>query len=190
MLVTEDRSNRLEIQPGSGAIDQTLKDGFQIPTTPEQEVPAVLGLIDRERVLAVHLLLFGHIQGQTETLGEPTPQDLLQAPYRAGLAQGICDPVQVCDIVPIGETVALLGEADSLPRCLVGHIFMAVENNQPRPEAVVLGRPPEGADYVRLPPLGAWSWSGPSFLPGTGRGFSVDDDFQAYPLSCESLPKP
>src|SRR5208337_5421330 len=74
---------------GSGAIDQTLKDGFQIPTTPEQEVPAVLGLIDRERVLAVHLLLFGHIQGQTETLGEPTPQDLLQAPYRAGLAQGI-----------------------------------------------------------------------------------------------------
>ena len=64
------------------------------------------------------------------------------------------------------------------------------KNNQPRPEAVVLGRPPEGADYVRLPPLGAWSWSGPSFLPGTGRGFSVDDDFQAYPLSCESLPKP
>ena len=54
----------------------------------------------------------------------------------------------------------------------------------------VLGRPPEGADYVRLPPLGAWSWSGTSFLPGTGRGFSVDDDFQAYPLSCESLPKP
>ena len=65
-----------------------------------------------------------------------------------------------------------------------------IANNQPRPEAVVLGRPPEGADYVRLPPLGAWSWSGPSFLPGTGRGFSVDDDFQAYPLSCESLPKP
>ena len=38
-----------------------------------------------------------------------------------------------------------------------------VVNNQPRPEAVVLGRPPEGADYVRLPPLGAWSWSGPGF---------------------------
>ena len=36
-------------------------------------------------------------------------------------------------------------------------------NNQPRPEAVVLGRPPEGAVYVRLPPLGAWSWSGPGF---------------------------
>ena len=75
----------------------------------------------------------------------------------------------------------------------IGSVVPAVDrvvNNQPRPEAVVLGRPPEGADYVRLPPLGAWSWSGPSFLPGTGRGFSVDDDFQAYPLSCESLPKP
>ena len=74
------------------------------------------------------------------------------------------------------------------PECQ--HRTYAGYNNQPRPEAVVLGRPPEGADYVRLPPLGAWSWSGPSFLPGTGRGFSVDDDFQAYPLSCESLPKP
>jgi hypothetical protein len=34
-------------------------------------------------------------------------------------------------------------------------------NNQPRPEAVVLGRPPEGAVYVRLPPLGAGCWEGP-----------------------------
>jgi hypothetical protein len=43
---------------------------------------------------------------------------------------------------------------------------------------------------VRLPPLGAWSWSSPGFLSGTGKGFSFDDDFQADPLSCESLPKP
>ena len=41
--------------------------------------------------------------------------------------------------------------------------FDVRKNNQPRPEAVVLGRPPEGAVYVRLPPLGAWSWSGPGF---------------------------
>jgi len=43
---------------------------------------------------------------------------------------------------------------------------------------------------VWLPPLGAWSWSGPGLLPGTDRGFSVDDEFQAYPLSCENFPKP
>ena len=42
---------------------------------------------------------------------------------------------------------------------------------------------------MRLPPLGAWSWSGPGSLPGTGRGFSFDDDSQADPLSCESMPK-
>ena len=88
----------------------------------------------------------------------------------------------------------LAGTAGSRAATTIGEMFVILKsapgNNQPRPEAVVLGRPPEGADYVRLPPLGAWSWSGPSFLPGTGRGFSVDDDFQAYPLSCESLPKP
>ena len=35
--------------------------------------------------------------------------------------------------------------------------LMEEHNNQPRPEAVVLGRPPRGGLYVRLPPLGAWS---------------------------------
>ena len=87
-----------------------------------------------------------------------------------------------------GGKLNLCGTSSYL--CTIFVVALVVDNNQPRPEAVVLGRPPEGADYVRLPPLGAWSWSGPSFLPGTGRGFSVDDDFQAYPLSCESLPKP
>ena len=43
---------------------------------------------------------------------------------------------------------------------------------------------------MRLPPLGARSWSGPGFLPGTGRGFSIDNGFPACPLTCESLPKP
>src|SRR5512135_1045504 len=57
------------------------------------------------------------------------PQDLLQAPYRAALAQGVCDPVQVRGIVPIGEAVALFGKADSLPRRLVGHVLVAVEDD-------------------------------------------------------------
>jgi len=47
------------------------------------------------------------------------------------------------------------------------------KNKQPRPEAVVLGRPPEGAVFVRLPPLGASSRSGPGFLTVTGMGFSI-----------------
>ena len=50
------------------------------------------------------------------------------------------------------------------PRLSLGTFVGNVMNNQPRPEAVVLGRPPpEGAVYVRLPPLGAWNWSGPGF---------------------------
>jgi hypothetical protein len=38
--------------------------------------------------------------------------------------------------------------------------------------------PPEGAVYVRLPPLGAWSPSDPGFLPVTGIGFTIDDESQ------------
>jgi hypothetical protein len=43
---------------------------------------------------------------------------------------------------------------------------------------------------VGLPPLGAWSRSGPGSLTVRGIGFSVDDEFPACPLSPESLPKP
>ena len=57
------------------------------------------------------------------------PQDLLQAPYCAAFAQGVCDPVQVCGIVPIGEAVALFGKADCLPRRLIGHVLVAVEDD-------------------------------------------------------------
>ena len=64
------------------------------------------------------------------------------------------------------------------------------ENNQPRPEAEVLGRPPKGAVYVGKPPLGAWVWIGPGFLPCTVRGVSVDDESPVYPLSCEYLASP
>ena len=67
-------------------------------------------------------------------------------------------------------------------------VFRAITNHGQRPW--YWEGPPEGAVYVRLPPLGAWSWSGPGFLPSTGRGFSNDDDLQAYPLSCKNLPKP
>ena len=41
-----------------------------------------------------------------------------------------------------------------------------------------------------LPPLGAWSWSGPWLFTGAVRGFSIDDEFLAYPLACEGLPEP
>src|SRR6516165_8488617 len=85
MLVSEDRPNRLEIQLRPRAIDQSLKHGVQIPAAPEQEVPAVLDLIDRVGVLPMGLLLLSYIQGQAEALGQPMPQDLLQAPYRAVL---------------------------------------------------------------------------------------------------------
>ena len=63
-------------------------------------------------------------------------------------------------------------------------------NNQPRPEAVVLGRPPRGGRLREVAPVGGVELERSRFLPGTGRGFSVDDEFQAHPMSCESLAKP
>src|SRR5208337_5521604 len=46
-----------------------------------------------------------------------------------------------------------------------------------RPEAVVSRRHPRGGVELERS----------RFLPGTDRGFSVDDEFQAHPMSCESL---
>src|SRR5271166_5577448 len=67
------------------------------------------------------------------------------------------------------------------------------QNNQSRPEAVVLGRPPRGGRLREVAPVGGvWGveLERSRFLPGTDRGFPVDDEFQAHPMSCESLAKP
>src|SRR5271165_4500530 len=65
------------------------------------------------------------------------------------------------------------------------HGFQAGHNNQPRPEAVVLGRPPRGGRLREVAPVGGVELEQSRFLPGTDRGFSVDDA-----MSCESLAKP
>ena len=47
---------------------------------------------------------------------------------------------------------------------------------------------PEGA-IREVAPVGGVELERSRFLPGTDRGFSVDDEFQAHPMSCESLAK-
>ena len=49
--------------------------------------------------------------------------------------------------------------------------------------------PTEGAVYVRLPPLGAWSWSGPGLLPVLRIGIPGDGKYPARPPSPCSPPK-
>ena len=44
--------------------------------------------------------------------------------------------------------------------------------------------------FSEVAPVGGVELERSRFLPGTGRGFSVDDEFQAHPMSCESLAKP
>ena len=63
-------------------------------------------------------------------------------------------------------------------------------NNQPRPEAVVLGRPPEGAVYVRLPPLGAWSWSGPGFSQAPAEASPLMTNSRLIQCHARVLPSP
>ena len=64
------------------------------------------------------------------------------------------------------------------------------KNNQPRPEAVVLGRPPEGAVYVRLPPLGAWSWSGPGFSQAPTEASPLMTNSRLIQCHARVLPNP
>ena len=66
----------------------------------------------------------------------------------------------------------------------------STRNNQPRPEAVVLGRPPEGAVYVRLPPLGAWSWSGPGFSQAPTEASPLMTNSRLIQCHARVLPNP
>ena len=53
-----------------------------------------------------------------------------------------------------------------------------------------IGKAPRGGRLREVAPVGGVELERSGFLPGTDGGFSVDDEFQAHPMSCESLAKP
>ena len=95
-----------------------------------------------------------------------------------------------------GIAVSRDGRGRALDNVFVERLWRSVKyediyiNNQPRPEAVVLGKAPRGGRLREVAPVGGVELERSGFLPGTDGGFSVDDEFQAHPMSCESLAKP
>src|SRR6266436_3416181 len=88
----------------------------------KDQVAAVLDLVHRVGIAESAALPLIPIQRQAQTRVNPALADLAQAPYSPGFGQGVCDLRQVCGPGNDGETVALLGKADTgLPR-LAGHV--------------------------------------------------------------------
>src|SRR6266568_5092974 len=80
------------VQSGAGPVDQRVEDAVHLAADLEQQVAAVLGLVDRVGVAeaAAGLLIGVQAKAQTGRV-DPPVADLAQAPYCRGLRQGVCD---------------------------------------------------------------------------------------------------
>jgi hypothetical protein len=93
----------------------------------EDEVAAVLGLVDRGRVVEAAARLVLEVEAEAEAgRVDPRVDDLAEAPCSPGKGQGVCDLSQALRIRNLDEVVPLLGEGYPGDLSLASHVLMLV----------------------------------------------------------------
>ncbi|RJX17628.1 MAG: hypothetical protein C4570_07885 [Ammonifex sp.] len=117
------------IQRTTGQIDDSLVNLVQIPTSFEEEIPAILDLADRILVTKSGAILVSKVQCKAQTCRVyPTIADRGQPPYRMQSIQGVCDSVHGRDVGRGGKAVAFFNYFESLLSCLTLNPFVTVED--------------------------------------------------------------
>ena len=129
-LEPEQRPDRRDVQPGPGPVQHPVKQLLHLRAGFKQQVPAVLGLVDRVGVAEPAGLLLGQVQAEAQAGRiDPPVADLAQAPYSRVPRPGICDPGQALRIRDLSKTVPLLGETDALALRGDRDILVAIEDH-------------------------------------------------------------
>ena len=139
-LGAEDGSDLAQAQPRPVAIDQILEHLLHLTPDREEQIAAVLDLIDRVGVPEAGALLLVQAQAEAEAGGvDPAVADLAQVPACPRIGHGVCNLRQLHGAVDLGETVVLFREAESLFRPLGGDVLVAVQDDL-RPERWMPGQ--------------------------------------------------
>ena len=128
------------------------------------------------------------LDGATAKIADGSGNNILQGFLTTNAATGMLT-IQNGANLTVGATSGFTNNG-SLNIGSTSTLTVGGGNNQPRPEAVVLGRPPEGAVYVRLPPLGAWSWSGPGFSQAPTEASPLMTNSRLIQCHARVLPNP
>ena len=125
----EDGLDGLKLKRGTGSINRALKDLIQDATSPKEEIPAILGLVNRIGVPESASPLLDTRKREAQTGVNPTLTGSYQAPYRARSSHGICDPGQACGGRDLGKTIVFLGKWNLSRAGLTRDILMPIEDN-------------------------------------------------------------
>jgi len=130
VLVAKDGFHRFYVERAPRPVNESLEYLVHGVPAGEEEIPAVLCLVNRVGVAESGLLLLLSIQGKAQTCRvDPTFADLGQTPCRVRRSHGICDLGQVCGIGHFGKAVFFFGETYPTLAGLNGYMFMPVQYN-------------------------------------------------------------
>jgi hypothetical protein len=95
------------VQTRAAPVDHHVEDPVHLGVGAEQQIAAVLDLVDRVVVAEATAPLFVDIQTEAQARGvDPPVADLAQPPYSRILRQGVCDLSQGLRVGHRGEAVA------------------------------------------------------------------------------------
>ena len=182
-LGAEDGAHLGHVEAGSGAVDDGVEQLLHRRPVGEDQVAAVLELVDGELVAEPAAPLLVNVEPETQTGGvDPRFADLAQSPYSRIVRQGICDLSQTCGVGDRGEAVAFLDEPYAGPGGGAGDVLVAVEHHQ-RTEGWVPRHPDRDVTPGRVEDVKR------VVVDVFGSPFDVDDDTRGWPAS-PSTPVP
>ena len=129
-LVAKNCSDRLDVQGGSGPVNQAMENLIQGTPPGKEQITAIFYLIDRIMVIKPTCFLLQTIQGKRKT-GRINPliAGPNQTPYRARGPHGICDSGQTCDIGNCRKAVAFFSKNEFVFPSLTSYVFVSIQDN-------------------------------------------------------------
>ena len=111
LIGTEEGANDRHGEPGPGSVRNRLEHRVHLAPGAEQQVAAVVDLVDGVAVAEQRSFLIGEVEAEAQTGAvDPPVADLAQAPYSSGMRQGVCDLGQAFGVGDGGEAVAFLSK--------------------------------------------------------------------------------
>lgn len=130
LLGAEQGAQGGDVEAFAGPVHDGVEHRLHLCARAEQQVPAVLDLVDAVAVAEQGAFLVGEIEPEAQARRvDPPVADLAQTPCSRGMRQGVCDLGQALGVSDGGGAIAFLDEGYARRPGSTGDVLVAVQDD-------------------------------------------------------------